>query len=83
MISKTGTVYMRRVNPTHPLDVVGGRGDYLPYRFAVEDGASDRGDRFARAPYVTRLHAAGLLCVFTVRSVEREGMWRPFFHLQP
>ena len=37
IVSKVGAVYTRRVHPTHPFDVVGWRGDYLPYRFAVED----------------------------------------------
>src|SRR5256884_7306716 len=37
IVSKVGDVYTRRVHPTHPFDVVGWRGDYLPYRFAVED----------------------------------------------
>src|SRR5207249_2405936 len=36
IVSKVGDVYTRRVHPTHPFDVVGWRGDYLPYRFAVE-----------------------------------------------
>ena len=64
VISKTGTVYMRRVHPTHPLDVVGWRGDYLPYRFAVEDVrplVADRSHGAALRPH--RLHAAGLLSV--------------------
>jgi len=37
IVSKVADVYTRRVHPTHPFDVVGWRGDYLPYRFAVED----------------------------------------------
>ena len=82
VISKTGTVYMRRVHPTHPLDVVGWRGDYLPYRFAVEDVRPLVADRSHVPPSAHTVFTLPgcYLCVFTVRSVEREGMWLPFFH---
>ena len=82
VISKTGTVYMRRVHPTHPLDVVGWRGDYLPYRFAVEDVRPLVADRSHVPPsgHTVFTLPGCYLCVFTVRSVEREGMWLPFFH---
>ena len=35
--------YMRRVHPTHPLDVVGWRGDYLPYQLRGGGRAAARG----------------------------------------
>jgi homogentisate 1,2-dioxygenase len=82
VIAKVGEGYTRRVHPTHPLDVVGWRGDYLPYRFAVEDVRPLVADRSHVPPSghtVFRLPGC-YLCVFTVRSVEREGMWLPFFH---
>jgi len=82
VISKVGQVYTRRVHPTHPFDVVGWRGDYLPYRFAVEDVRPLVADRSHVPPSghtVFKLPGC-YLCVFTVRSVEREGMWLPFFH---
>ncbi|HEY4910022.1 MAG TPA: homogentisate 1,2-dioxygenase, partial [Methylomirabilota bacterium] len=34
IVSKVGGSYTRRAHPTHPFDVVGWRGTYLPYRFA-------------------------------------------------
>jgi len=82
VISKVGQVYTRRVHPTHPFDVVGWRGDYLPYRFAVEDVRPLVADRSHVPPSghtVFKLPGC-YLCVFTVRSVEKEGMWLPFFH---
>ncbi len=82
VISKVGEVYTRRVHPSHPFDVVGWRGDYLPYRFAVEDVRPLVADRSHVPPSghtVFRLPGC-YLCVFTVRSVEKEGMWLPFFH---
>ena len=74
--------YTRRVHPTHPFDVIGWRGDYLPYRFAVEDVRPLMADRSHVPPSghtVFKLPGC-YLCVFTVRSVEKEGMWLPFFH---
>jgi homogentisate 1,2-dioxygenase len=82
IVSKVDAVYTRRVHPTHPFDVVGWRGDYLPYRFAVEDVRPLVADRSHVPPSghtVFKLPGC-YLCVFTVRSVEREGMWLPFFH---
>jgi homogentisate 1,2-dioxygenase len=82
VISKVGAVYTRRVHPTHPFDVVGWRGDYLPYRFAVEDVRPLVADRSHVPPSghtVFKLPGC-YICVFTVRSVEKEGMWLPFFH---
>jgi len=82
VVSKVGEVYTRRVHPTHPFDVVGWRGDYLPYRFAVEDVRPLVADRSHVPPSghtVFKLPGC-YLCVFTVRSVEKEGMWLPFFH---
>ncbi|HXH83249.1 MAG TPA: homogentisate 1,2-dioxygenase domain-containing protein, partial [Candidatus Tectomicrobia bacterium] len=58
------------------------RGDYLPYRLAVEDVRPLVADRSHVPPSghtVFRLPGC-YLCVFTVRSVEKEGMWVPFFH---
>ncbi len=82
IVSKVGDVYTRRVHPTHPFDVVGWRGDYLPYRFAVEDVRPLTADRSHVPPSghtVFKLPGC-YLCVFTVRSVEKEAMWLPFFH---
>jgi homogentisate 1,2-dioxygenase len=82
IISKVGEVYTRRVHPTHPFDVVGWRGDYLPYRFAVEDVRPLVADRSHVPPSghtIFKLPGC-YLCVFTIRSVEKEGMWLPFFH---
>jgi homogentisate 1,2-dioxygenase len=82
VVSKVGEVYTRRVHPTHPFDVVGWRGTYLPYRFAVEDVRPLVADRSHVPPSghtVFKLPGC-YLCVFTVRSVEKEGMWIPFFH---
>jgi homogentisate 1,2-dioxygenase len=82
IVSKVGDVHTRRVHPTHPFDVVGWRGDYLPYRFAVEDVRPLVADRSHVPPSghtIFRLPGC-YLCVFTVRSVEKEGMWLPFFH---
>jgi homogentisate 1,2-dioxygenase len=82
IVSKVGAVYTRRVHPTHPFDVVGWRGDYLPYRFAVEDVRPLTADRSHVPPSghtVFKLPGC-YLCVFTVRAVEKEGMWLPFFH---
>jgi homogentisate 1,2-dioxygenase len=82
VISKVGLVYTRRVHPTHPFDVVGWRGDYLPYRFAVEDVRPLVADRSHVPPsgHTVFTLPGCYLCVFTVRSVEKEGMWLPFFH---
>jgi homogentisate 1,2-dioxygenase len=82
VISKVGETYTRRVHPTHPFDVVGWRGDYLPYRFAVEDVRPLVADRSHVPPSghtVFKLPGC-YICVFTVRSAEKEGMWLPFFH---
>jgi homogentisate 1,2-dioxygenase len=82
IVSKVGSVHTRRVHPTHPFDVVGWRGDYLPYRFAVEDVRPLTADRSHVPPSghtVFKLPGC-YLCVFTVRAVEKEGMWLPFFH---
>jgi homogentisate 1,2-dioxygenase len=82
IVSKVADVYTRRVHPTHPFDVVGWRGDYLPYRFAVEDVRPLVADRSHVPPSGhTIFKLSGCyICVFTVRSVEKEGMWLPFFH---
>jgi homogentisate 1,2-dioxygenase len=82
VVSKVGEVYTRRVHPTHPFDVVGWRGDYLPYRFAVEDVRPLVADRSHVPPSGHTIFTLPgcYLCVFTVRSVEKEGMWLPFFH---
>src|SRR5213594_4213909 len=82
IVSKVADVYTRRVHPTHPFDVVGWRGDYLPYRFAVEDVRPLVADRSHVPPSghtIFKLPGC-YLCIFTVRSVEKEGMWLPFFH---
>jgi homogentisate 1,2-dioxygenase len=82
VVSKVDEVYTRRVHPTHPFDVVGWRGDYLPYRLAVEDVRPLVADRSHVPPSGHTVFALPgcYLCVFTVRSVEKEGMWVPFFH---
>ena len=82
IISKTESGYTRRVHPTHPWDVVGWRGDYLPYKFAVEDVRPLTADRTHVPPSghtIFKLPGC-YLCIFTVRSVEKEAMWLPFFH---
>jgi homogentisate 1,2-dioxygenase len=82
IVSKVDTTYTRRIHPTHPFDVVGWRGDYLPYKFAVEDVRPLVADRSHVPPSghtIFKLPGC-YLCVFTVRSVEKEGMWLPFFH---
>src|SRR5439155_1626890 len=82
IVSKVADVYTRRVHPTHPFDVVGWRGDYLPYRFAVEDVRPLVADRSHVPPSghtIFKLPGC-YICIFTVRSVEKEGMWLPFFH---
>ena len=82
VVSKTGATYTRRVHPTHPFDVIGWRGDYLPYKFAVEDVRPLVADRSHVPPSghtIFRLPGC-YICIFTVRAVEREGMWLPFFH---
>ena len=82
IVSKVDGVYTRRVHPTHPFDVVGWRGTYLPYKLAVEDVRPLTADRSHVPPSghtIFKLPGC-YLCVFTVRSVEREGMWLPFFH---
>jgi homogentisate 1,2-dioxygenase len=82
IVSKVGDVYTRRVHPTHPFDVVGWRGDYLPYRFAVEDVRPLVADRSHVPPsgHTVFTLPGCYLCVFTVRSVEKDAMWLPFFH---
>jgi len=82
IVSKVDDVYTCRVHPTHPFDVVGWRGDYLPYRFAVEDVRPLVADRSHVPPAGHTVFALPgcYLCVFTVRAVEKEGMWLPFFH---
>jgi len=82
IVSKVDGLYTRRVHPTHPFDVVGWRGDYLPYKLAVEDVRPLVADRSHVPPSghtVFRLPGC-YLCVFTVRAVEKEAMWLPFFH---
>ena len=82
IVSKVGATYTRRVHPTHPFDVVGWRGTYLPYRFAVEDVRPLTADRSHVPPSghtIWKLPGC-YLCIFTVRAVEKEGMWLPFFH---
>ncbi len=82
IVSKVDGVYTRRVHPTHPFDVIGWRGEYLPYKFAVEDVRPLVADRSHVPPSghtIFKLPGC-YLCVFTVRSVEKEGMWLPFFH---
>ena len=82
VISKVEGLYTRRVHPTHPFDVVGWRGDYLPYKLAVEDVRPLMADRSHVPPSghtVFKLPGC-YLCVFTVRRAERDGMWVPFFH---
>ena len=82
IVSKVDQAFTRRVHPTHPFDVVGWRGDYLPYRFAVEDVRPLMADRSHVPPSghtVFKLPGC-YLCVFTVRRAERDGMWVPFFH---
>ncbi len=82
VVSKVGDVYTRRVHPTHPFDVVGWRGDYLPYRFAVEDVRPLVADRSHVPPSGHTIFTLPgcYICIFTVRSVEKEAMWLPFFH---
>ena len=82
IVSKVDDIYTRRVHATHPFDAVGWRGDYLPYKFAVEDVRPLTADRSHVPPSghtVFKLPGC-YLCVFTVRRAEREGMWVPFFH---
>ncbi|MBI4637069.1 MAG: homogentisate 1,2-dioxygenase [Candidatus Rokubacteria bacterium] len=82
IVSRVNGVYTRRVHPTHPFDVVGWRGDYLPYKFAVEDVRPLVADRSHVPPSghtIFKLPGC-YICIFTIRSVEREGMWLPFFH---
>lgn len=82
VVVKVDATYVRRVHPTHPWDVVGWRGDYLPYRLAVEDVRPLVADRSHVPPsgHTVFVLPGCYLCVFTVRSVEKEGMWVPFFH---
>ena len=82
IVSKVGANLTRRVHPTHPFDVVGWRGDYLPYRLSVEDVRPLTADRTHVPPSghtVFKLPGC-YVCVFTVRSVEKDAMWLPFFH---
>jgi len=82
VVSKVDAVYTRRVHPTHPFDAVGWRGTYLPYKLAVEDVRPLVADRSHVPPsgHTVFILPGCYLCVFTVRSVEKEGMWIPFFH---
>jgi homogentisate 1,2-dioxygenase len=82
IISKTDGTYARRVHPTHPFDAVGWRGTYLPYRFAVEDVRPLVADRSHVPPsgHTVFILPGCYICVFTVRSAEKEGLWVPFFH---
>jgi homogentisate 1,2-dioxygenase len=82
IVSKVERTYTRRVHPTHPFDVIGWRGDYLPYKFAVEDVRPLVADRSHVPPSghtIFKLPGC-YICVFTVRSVEKDAMWLPFFH---
>jgi homogentisate 1,2-dioxygenase len=82
IVSRVESTCTRRVHPTHPFDVVGWRGDYLPYKFAVQDVRPLVADRSHVPPSghtIFRLPGC-YLCVFTVRSVEKDAMWLPFFH---
>ncbi|HEV8642477.1 MAG TPA: homogentisate 1,2-dioxygenase, partial [Methylomirabilota bacterium] len=76
IVSKVETVYTRRVHPTHPFDVIGWRGDYLPYKFAVEDVRPLVADRSHVPPsgHMIFTLPGCYLCVFTVRSVEKDAM---------
>src|SRR6266403_3995735 len=82
IISKTDGTYARRVHPTHPFDAVGWRGTYLPYKFAVEDVRPLVADRSHVPPsgHTVFILPGCYICVFTVRSVEKEGMWLPCGH---
>lgn len=82
VVSRVGAVCTRRVHPTHPFDAVGWRGSYLPYKLAVEDVRPLVADRSHVPPsgHTVFVLPGCYLCVFTVRSVEKEGMWVPFFH---
>ncbi|MBI2205604.1 MAG: homogentisate 1,2-dioxygenase [Candidatus Rokubacteria bacterium] len=82
IFSKVGATVTRRVHPTHPFDVIGWRGDYLPYRLAVEDVRPLSADRSHVPPsgHTVFTLPGCYLCVFTVRSVEKDAMWLPFFH---
>jgi len=82
IVSKVSGSYTRRVHPTHPFDVVGWRGTYLPYRFAVEDVRPLVADRSHVPPsgHTVFILPGCYICVFTVRSAEKEGLWVPFFH---
>jgi homogentisate 1,2-dioxygenase len=82
IVSRLDQGFTRRVHPTHPFDVVGWRGDYLPYKLAVEDVRPLVADRSHVPPSghtVFKLPGC-YLCVFTVRRAEQDGMWVPFFH---
>jgi homogentisate 1,2-dioxygenase len=82
VVSKVDATYTRRVHPTHPFDVIGWRGDYLPYKFAVEDVRPLVADRSHVPPSGHTIFTLPgcYICIFTVRSVEKEAMWVPFFH---
>ena len=82
IVSKTDGTYARRVHPTHPFDAVGWRGTYLPYKFAVEDVRPLVADRSHVPPsgHTVFILPGCYICVFTVRSAEKEGLWVPFFH---
>src|SRR5437870_9268475 len=55
---------------------------YLPYRFAVEDVRPLVADRSHVPPsgHTVFILPGCYICVFTVRSAEKEGLWVPFFH---
>jgi homogentisate 1,2-dioxygenase len=82
VVSKAEGRYVERVHPTHPFDVVGWRGDYLPYKLAVEDVRPLLADRSHVPPsgHTVFTLPGCYVCVFTVRRVEQEGLWLPFFH---
>jgi homogentisate 1,2-dioxygenase len=82
IVSKTDGVFARRVHATHPFDAVGWRGTYLPYKFAVEDVRPLVADRSHVPPsgHTVFILPGCYICVFTVRSAEKEGLWVPFFH---
>ena len=82
IVSKIDGLYARRVHPTHPFDVIGWRGDYLPYKLAVEDVRPLTADRSHVPPSGHTIFTLPgcYLCVFTVRSVEKDAMWVPVFH---
>jgi hypothetical protein len=70
IVSKLDELYARRVHPTHPFDVIGWRGEYLPYKFAVEDVRPAHRRPLARAALGPHdLQAARLLPVCLHRAL--------------